>query len=249
VRPVIGITSSTLADERGPTTTVNRPYVDAVVAAGGLPVVLPVLDPSAVEEVLATIDGLLVSGGGDVDPAAYGAEAVPEVYGVDPARDAWELALVRHARVPVLGVCRGAQVLNVAAGGTLVLHLPEVSDPGHRARERRGEIVHAVEITDGSRLHAITCATNIGVNTLHHQAVDRVGDGYVVTARAPDGVVEAIEPDDERPVLGVQWHPELLAGIEVHAALFRWLVERSAPATGVRQRPRTGTAAHTSRSA
>ena len=227
-RPLIGITSATLPDERGGATAVNRPYVDAIVAAGGLPLVLPVLDPGLAPEVVATVDGVLLTGGGDVDPALFGAEAVPEVYGVDPARDAWEIAVVRAARTPVLGVCRGAQVLNVAAGGSLVLHLPEASDPGHRERERRGEIVHAVEVAAGARLHAITGAQDIGVNTLHHQAVDRVGDGLVVTARAPDGVVEAIEADDDRPVLGVQWHPELLTHIDVHAALFRWLVQTSA---------------------
>ena len=224
-RPRIGITSATLPGDRGPTTTVNRPYVDAVLAAGGLPLVLPVLDPSCVDEVLATIDGLLLSGGGDVDPARYGAEAVPEVFGVDPARDAWELALADAARLPLLAVCRGAQVLNVAAGGTLVQHLPEAVDASHRDRERRGEIVHPVAVVAGSQLHAATGTTTFGVNTVHHQAVDVVGDGLVVTARAPDAVVEAIEPADGRPVLGVQWHPELLTAIDEHAALFRWLVE------------------------
>jgi putative glutamine amidotransferase len=227
-RPLIGITSANLAGENGVTTIVNRPYVDAVLAAGGLPVVVPVLDPDDADDVLATIDGLCLTGGSDVDPARYGAVAVPECYGIDPARDAWEVALLERVALPVLAICRGMQVLNVTAGGSLIQHLPAVTDLVHSDRPRKAELVHDVEVVAGSRVHAVLGTTSLGVNTLHHQAVDAVGDGFVVTGRAPDGVVEAIEPTDDRPILAVQWHPELLPEHATHAALFRWLVDAAA---------------------
>lgn len=220
--PRIGITSCPHAD--GPVEGVGREYVDAVLGAGGLPVVLPVLDPVHAADVLAGLDGLLLTGGADVDPAAYGGAAHPEVYGVDAARDAWELALAAAAQIPTLGVCRGAQVLNVAGGGTLVPHLPERTVTEHRDRDRGRELVHDVEVLGGSRLHAVVGGLQLGVNSLHHQAVDVVGDGLVVTAWAADGTAEAVEGTGDRPVLGVQWHPELLTDHEAHRSVFGWLV-------------------------
>lgn len=221
--PRIGITTCTHQAD-GPVESVGRPYVDAVLGAGGIPIVLPVLEPGFAPAVLEGIDGLLLTGGADVDPAAYGGTGHPEVYGVDPARDAWELALARAASVPTLGICRGAQVIGVAAGGTLVAHLPDVTGLEHRVRERDRELVHDVDVVAGSRLHAVVGGVRIGVNTLHHQAVDRVGDGLVVSARATDGTIEAVEGVGDRPVLGVQWHPELLTDHEAHHAVFVWLV-------------------------
>ena len=221
--PLIGITTCT-HDAGGPVESVHRVYVDAVVAAGGTPVVLPILAPADAPGMLDRLDGLLLSGGADVEPAAYGADAHPAVYGVDPARDAWELALARAATVPVLGICRGSQVLNVAAGGTLVQHLADVTAETHRDADRSGELVHDVRVVPGSRLHAVVGGLGVGVNTLHHQAVDSVGAGLVVSATAPDGTIEAVEGAGERLVLGVQWHPELLPGHEEHASLFAWLV-------------------------
>ena len=216
-----------------------RDYVDAVVAAGGLPVMLPILDPGLAPVALRDLDGLLCSGGGDLEPGTYGQQPHPDVYGLDPARDAWELALVRTAEVPVLGICRGSQLLNVAAGGTLVQHLPDRTDIVHRQMDRKREIVHDVEVQAGSRLHAVVGGLQLGVNSLHHQAVDEVGAGFAAVAWAPDGTVEAIEALGDGPVLAVQWHPELLLDHEPHRALFGWLV---AAADAARVGPRTAIA-------
>lgn len=223
-RPRIGITSTAERVPSDPHVSLRRAYVEAVAAAGGLPLVVPILDPSDAAAVLASLDGIVFSGGGDVDPARYGEVPVPEVYGVDQARDGWEIELARVARIPVLGICRGAQVLNVAAGGTLVQHLPD-----HLDWDRAHDIVHEVSVADGTRLRAVVGDDSIGVNTLHHQAIAEVGDGLRVVARDGDGVVEAIESTTaDRHLIAVQWHPELLAGHTAHAALFEWLVERAA---------------------
>lgn len=232
--PIIGLTSTpTLTDghsgpqERMLVEAVERAYVDAVVGAGGVPMVLPVLDPAAAGDVLDRIDGLLLTGGPDVDPDVYGAEPEPEVYGVDPARDAWELALARSTGVPILGICRGAQLINVSRGGTLVQHLPDRTVVEHRVVDRPGHEIHAVEVDGGSNLHDILGTGFVAVNSLHHQAVDEVGAGLVVTARSEDGTVECIEAQDG-PVIGVQWHPELLVAHGSHRRIFNWLVTQAA---------------------
>lgn len=221
--PRIGITTFRGRDSSDrPTVAVGQAYVDAVHAAGGFPVLLPILDPGAAPDGLAGLDGLVLSGGGDVDPTRYGQAPAPEVAGVDVARDAWELALVAAAppTLPVLAICRGMQVLNVARGGTLVQHVP-----GHSERSRKLEVVHDVEIVPDTRLALVTGAQRLGVNTLHHQAVDALGTGLRVAAHAPDGTVEAVEAADGSPVLGVQWHPELLQDRRRQELLFRWVVD------------------------
>jgi putative glutamine amidotransferase len=170
----------------------------------------------------------VLSGGGDVDPARYGQRAVPEVYGVDQERDEWEIALACAAldrAMPVLAICRGAQVLNVACGGTLVQDLASVTPTSHRDAERSRELVHHVAVEPDSRLHHVLQVDAIGVNTLHHQAVDDVGHGLRVVARDDEGTIEAIETIDDRPVLGVQWHPELLFAHAVHRQLFLWIAD------------------------
>jgi len=209
---------------------VNRWYVDAIRRAGGLPLILPTLGADFAEEMLAALDGLLLTGGGDVAPWLYDEEPAPEVYGVEAARDSWELALIEGAgdQLPVLGVCRGAQLLNVAAGGTLTQHLPDVTDEPHRLRERDQEPVHAVDIAPGSRLEEILGQRRVGVNSIHHQAVDRVGADLRAVAWAPDGIVEAVERTDGVPIVGVQWHPESLIDLVPHGALFLWLTRCAA---------------------
>lgn len=231
MKPRIGLTtSSSLHDDRF-LEALERAYVTAVVEAGGVPFLLPALDPAEVSTVAACLDGIFFTGGGDVDPAVYGAPESPHATGVDAGRDAYELALAHHGLeqgLPMLGICRGCQVINVAMGGTLVPHLPEVTDQEHCVRDRFAEAVHTVDVVTGSRLHAVTGLTRIGVNTLHHQAVDRVADGLVVVGRADDGVIEAVEGAGARQVLGVQWHPELLPAEPGHAELFGWLVDTAA---------------------
>lgn len=229
--PRIGLTTTPSVLEDRPVEALDRPYVDAVAAAGGVPLLLPVLDPGRAATVVEGLDGLLLSGGGDVDPAWYGCVASPHVRKVQAERDGWEMALLRAALargLPVLGICRGAQLLNVAAGGSLVQHLPDVSDLAHCVDDRCNEEVHDVRIEAGSRLHTVVGSDGFGVNSLHHQAVSRLGHGLVAVAWADDGTVEAIEGITPVRMLGVQWHPELLTDRPGHRALFEWLCAEAA---------------------
>jgi putative glutamine amidotransferase len=230
MRPRIGITRSTNRCGDRDVEAVERAYVAAVSNAGGLPFVLPVLDPADAQDVVDGLGGLLLAGGGDVDPACYGEATGPEVAGVDAGRDAYELALVRSARqrrVPVLGVCRGLQIANVAHGGSLIQHLPFVTSAEHRDDARSHEAVHPVVVEPGTPFAALVGAPLVDVNSLHHQAVDRVGVGLSVVARGLDGTIEALASDDAGFV-GVQWHPELLADMPVSGRLFEWLVDAAA---------------------
>lgn len=228
MRPVIGITCNYTYDGSGPFAEgigareqewqlLADDYVAAVTAAGGLPLLIPVFqDPAMALETLEHVDGLILSGGNDLDPGTFGQFPKKELGGVIPGRDHMELALARHvmehSSMPLLGICRGIQVLNVAMGGTVHQHLPAAGYENHSlSMFRRGEISHTVRIQPESRLGALL-GTELGVNSFHHQAVDRVAEGFVPVASAPDGVIEAIEPaKGERFVLGVQWHPEMMA--------------------------------------
>jgi putative glutamine amidotransferase len=235
--PRIGITATPTATDGRVAESLNRAYVDAVHLAGGVPIVIPTLEPGAASTILELLDGLVLSGGGDVDPACYGQISVPEVDGVDARRDEWELALARLATergTPLLGICRGAQVLNVACRGTLVQDLPSITDQIHRASDRCGDVVHSIDIDPASSLAEALGTVAIGANTLHHQAVADVGAGLRACAWAQDGTIEAIESTDARSILGVQWHPELLTGHAAHRRLFGWLVAAAAEAGAAR---------------
>jgi putative glutamine amidotransferase len=185
----------------------GRPYLHALRRAGAEGVVL-LPDAAAVDrvpEVLARFDGLLLAGGGDLDPATYGATPQDEVYGVSHDHDAFELALLRAAVEqgrPVLAICRGLQLLNVAQGGTLFQHITD----GETTVHHRGHL-HALEVSQGCRLAAAVGAGSLDGWSMHHQAVARLGLDLVVTARAADGVIEGVELPDGW-VVGVQWHPE-----------------------------------------
>ena len=191
-------------------------YVTSVERAGGRARVLETSESP--RKVVAEIDGLLLTGGGDVDPVFYGEDRHPAIEDAEPGRDEFEIDLVRRALsfdLPVLAICRGAQVLNVAAGGTLVQDIPSAvrSTLTHTVREPRNAHAHDVNVSAGSQLEralgsAVDAAKTCRVNSRHHQSVARLGAGLVASATAPDGVIEGIEKPDARFCVGVQWHPE-----------------------------------------
>ena len=228
MRPVVGITTYVEPARWGPwelpAALIPFSYVQAVELAGARALLVPPSD-DGVEETLDALDGLLFSGGGDLDPATYGAESHAKTGGVREERDRAELALLTAALerdMPVLAVCRGSQVLNVARGGDLVQHLPEVVGD-ERHRELHGEFSdHQVAVVPGSRLGALL-GDRAPVKSSHHQGFGRIGDGLVVTAQADDGTIEGLEDPSKRFALGVLWHPE--EGDD--GALFRALVEEA----------------------
>jgi putative glutamine amidotransferase len=230
-RPAIGICAAQLDATWGvwskPAALLAYAYVEAIQAAGGMTLMLPP-DPAFLEDpdqALSLIDGLILAGGNDVDPASYGAQRHPATKTTVPARDQSEIALVRRAvelDMPVLGICRGMQVLNVAFGGTLLQHLPETL--GHEEHRRApGSFEgsdHDVMLVPGSRAALAAGEDLHGTKSHHHQAVDVVADGFVVTGVSTlDELPEAIEAPDKRFVLGVQWHPEADEASRVIGAL------------------------------
>ena len=224
-RPVVGITTYLTPARFGAweeeAALIPAAYVNAIEAAGGRPLLVP---PSTkgTEETLDRLDGLLFSGGSDLDPELYGQEAHPETNGIVPERDRAEIALLRAALerdMPVLAVCRGSQVLNVALGGDLVQHLPEiVGDEKHK--NTPGEFAdHDVDLVTGTRVQEIL-GDHAPVKSHHHQGYGKIGDGLREAARAEDGTIEALEDPSRRFAMGVLWHPE--AGEDF--ALFEALV-------------------------
>jgi putative glutamine amidotransferase len=191
-----------------------RNYIDAITRAGGLPLVIPPVSGVDPERLLDTLDGVLLIGGADLDPASYGAERHPTTVGTNAERDAFEIALTQAAwdrELPFLGICRGMQVMNVAAGGTLVQHLPE--DVGHEDHRRSlgsfDDADHDVVLDPGSLAAEAAGEEHHGTKSHHHQGVERIGEGLVVTGRAPrDDLPEALERPGGGFALGVQWHPE-----------------------------------------
>ena len=207
-------------------------YVDAARRGGIRPLAVMESDPDAAVEVLDHVGGLMLLGGGDLDPATYGAERHDKVYGVDDERDAVELALVSEAlrrAMPILAICRGLQVLNVALGGTLVQHIPDLGGAvQHGVPGGGGTVMHDVKVEPGSLLAGITGVESLATSSHHHQAIERLGDGLTVTARADDGVIEAVEHEGPAWIVAVQWHPEDTAGADpAQQALFDALTERA----------------------
>ena len=218
-RKVVGITCSTSAanSEGGARQVLNRAYVRAVEMAGGVPVILPVTtEQDVIARYLGVMDGLLLSGGVDLAPGLYGQTPHPKLGAVDADRDTTEMPLIRLAveqDVPLFAICRGIQSLNVALGGTLYQDLPSErpSKIVHQQRElnmARGEFSHTIRTEPGSLLRSIVGAEEMPTNSFHHQALRDVADGLLVTACAPDGVIEAAERPASRYLLAVQFHPE-----------------------------------------
>lgn len=232
---LVGISSYARSGQRVVSFSLPTGYVDAVRLAGGVPIVLPVGEPDP-GKLLEPLEALVISGGGDVDPTAYGGRTHETVYSVCEERDAFEFALTRAAladtRVPMLCICRGLQVLNVTCGGSLHVHLPDAVGErvDHRLPERR-PAAHRVRVDPDSRLAAILGVTECEIVSWHHQAIDRLGDDLRPVAWADDGVVEAVEHVRHPWCLGVQWHPEMQLGDPIQSRLFAALVGTLEPRT------------------
>ncbi|HUS60838.1 MAG TPA: gamma-glutamyl-gamma-aminobutyrate hydrolase family protein [Acidimicrobiales bacterium] len=229
-RPVIGMTSHPRVVDvaSGPTLlhTVSRYYVDAVRKAGGLPVILPVLAPEEAPAILAAVDGVRFTGGGDVAPDQFDEPPHAATAGIDTSRDAFELALAQavvEAESPALAICRGMQVVNVALGGSLVQHLPDSTALAHDRSDQWRSEVHGLEVAPGSVLASVI-GESTTVNSIHHQGVGRMGDGAIAVAWAPDGTIEAFEVGR---LVAVQWHPELLVERAASSNLFMNFVQRA----------------------
>jgi putative glutamine amidotransferase len=213
--PLIGVTTSITTGKVPERAYVNSAYLHAVQQAGGAPVLLPpALSTASLERLARGLDGLLLTGGGDIDPGVFGETPHSTVYEVAPARDALELAVVRLALergLPILAVCRGLQLLDVALDGTLFQDVG--TDPGTQVRhsqpEPRDQPTHKVQVRAGSRLAETLGTDELEVNSMHHQAVKALGTGLTAVAWAPDQIIEGVEmAGSARLVLGVQWHPE-----------------------------------------
>jgi putative glutamine amidotransferase len=233
-KPLIGITTGHILDEDGRYIhRVSDSYVRSIIDAGGLPVLIPAgLTQSDLADLRARLDGLLLTGGPDIDPALFNGQPHPRVYGVDAARDAVELTLAQQAAgngLPLLAICRGVQVLNVVLGGTLYTHLPDQLPGAVEHEHQEGTpldlIKHPVRVTAGTRLESILGGPDVPVNSLHHQGVQRLASGLTAAACAPDGLVEAVELPDHPFAVGVQWHPECMPKVPAMRALFKNFVE------------------------
>jgi putative glutamine amidotransferase len=205
-------------------------YLRAIEAAGGIPVVVPPLGSEAAAPLMEHVSGVCLSGGPDLDPVSYAAHRHGRLGPTWPELDSFELDLARAAdakRLPVLAICRGLQVLNVARGGTLHQHLPDVvgESISHRQREPASEPTHWVTLAGAGRVSRILGRRRVKVNSCHHQAVAKLGEFLTVTGQARDGTVECIEATDREFVVGVQWHAECLVDRDIHAQLFSEFVE------------------------
>jgi putative glutamine amidotransferase len=242
--PRIGVTGLTRTVSGAERSLVNAAYVRSVTRAGGIPLILsPLIDTGHTAELLDAIAGLMLTGGEDVDPACYGQPRHPRLGNVDPARDAFELALFRAAwdrGLPVLAICRGIQLVNVALGGTLWQDIPSQRPEAlpHDQPSGRDDRTHPVGIQPGSRLARALGVTRCDVNSFHHQSIRDLAPGLIVTGQAPDGEIEGVESGSGLPwLLAVQWHPEEFHhdGGAPDQGLFAALLREAA--SGVRQPP------------
>ena len=236
--PIIGITTYGRYEKRFETKyyedfyTIPADYVDAVRRAGGVPILLPPGEPNW-EAWLGVIDGLIVSGGSDLQPKHYNGDTEhPDLTRHDPARDETELSLAKtileEVATPTLFICRGMQVLNVAAGGSLHEHIPDIRTEDIHRNEEGGWAVQPVDVESASLLHEVMGTETAATYSSHHQAVKDVGDGLTVSSTAPDGIIEALEKSEHPWLVAVQWHPEKSAAEdESQQRLFDKLVQAS----------------------
>lgn len=221
-RPLIGISGShNIADRQ---MFVRENYMQSVLRAGGIPVLLPEIeDEETAKAILDRLDGLLLAGGGDVLPSRYGEETLPACGEDDPQRDIFELLIIPMAiarNMPIFGICRGIQVLNVAMGGTLIQDIESqqnIPKKTHQQEPPFSQPVHTVRFEKGSVFERITGATEIKANSMHHQAIKKPADGLQVDGRAEDGIIEAMSAKDGSRIFAVQFHPEYLSDHDAHA--------------------------------
>jgi len=233
VRPRIGITS-TFNDAQS---QLNQVYYTSIVRAGGVPFIIPPYDildgENWASDILDSLDGIVFSGGGDVNPLFFGEQPIRDLHAVATERDEMELLLARLAadrQIPILGICRGIQVMNVAFGGTVLQDIYQQGDGvwvKHAQDAPRFASSHTVTVELGSMLHQIYGKEELAVNSFHHQAVGRLAPGFKVTARSVDGVIEAMESTEHKSILGVQWHPECLGNTWDTDNVFTWIVEEA----------------------
>ncbi len=240
MKPIIGISCGLAFDEKDAATShMSRQfhklcdsYVAAIEKAGGVPVIIPSYsDPELAKEMVRSLDGILFSGGGDIEPSIFGQRAKSTQGTVEPRRDATELGLAKYVieetDLPVLGICRGLQVINVAMGGDLIVDLKSVGKEEHATRMYpRYMKTHDVKTIEGTRLCAMMGGTEQRVNSFHHQAAGTAAPGFIVAAvSCPDDVIEALELPGERFVECTQWHPEDLIGFEEHMNIFKSFIK------------------------
>ena len=232
--PLIGITTYQAENQYGqPIAAIGQYYINAISQAGGLPILVPVSLPAdQLAALTARLDGIIFSGGGDIDPASYGAESTPEVKLVNPVRDQAEFQMVKNviaSDIPFLGICRGLQVINVALGGTLYTHiideLPQGLEHAYYPDWPRDRLSHSVRVKNGSRLAEILGTNEVKINSLHHQGIRDLSPELQPTAWAPDDLIEAVELPNHPFGLAVQWHPEWLNSHAPMRALFSAFVE------------------------
>ncbi|MBR5225655.1 MAG: gamma-glutamyl-gamma-aminobutyrate hydrolase family protein [Clostridia bacterium] len=233
MRPIIGIAASYSIEKQQ--ILLRDTYTNAVLQAGGMPVILPIItDDAAVDDMLDCIDGLLLSGGGDVDPSCYGAQREPECGEPTPLRDIFELLIIKKARerrMPIFGICRGLQVLTVAYGGALIQDIPKeygIAREMHYQAEPYSQYWHEVMLEEGGLLSRITGSDCMMTNSMHHQAIRKLPETFVIEGKSHEGIIEAVSDAENSSVLGVQFHPEYLVGeSEAARAIFRYFVSKT----------------------
>ncbi|WNF38674.1 gamma-glutamyl-gamma-aminobutyrate hydrolase family protein [Bacillaceae bacterium IKA-2] len=216
-KPIIGISSSFEKHNNTPSVHLHEKYVRAVIAGGGIPIVIPIVTGEMVERLVTMCDGIILSGGEDIDPVSYQANPIPQLQKTNLKRDKIEIELINHGfkkQKPILAICRGLPMLNVAFGGTVIQDIQTSiqNSINHFQQAERPEATHDIQIDVGSRFYQIFQMSKIRVNSMHHQAIGVLAPSLKIVATAPDGVIEAVEGINEASLIwGVQWHPEEMA--------------------------------------